>query len=134
MGSQGPFYGQTKTRRKMAYDRHPEDKRRYNEATRKLKNQIRRVKEETFRTHLHSLTSTADTGYALWKAVRRSKRRTQSIPPIRSADQISDRNDKEEANTFAGHLEKTFKRNELPRNEDLETEINKALKVPLQRT
>jgi hypothetical protein len=35
------------------------------------------------------------------------------------------------ANTFAGHLEKTFKPNELPQNEDLETEINKALTEPL---
>jgi hypothetical protein len=31
-------------------------------------------------------------------------------------------------------LEKTFKPNELPQNEDLETEINKPLKEPLQIT
>jgi hypothetical protein len=37
-------------------------------------------------------------------------------------------------NTFAGHLEKTFKPNKLPRNGDLETEINKVLKEPLQIT
>jgi hypothetical protein len=35
---------------------------------------------------------------------------------------------------FAEHLEKTFKPNELPQNEDLETEINKALKEPPQIT
>jgi hypothetical protein len=38
------------------------------------------------------------------------------------------------ANAFVGHLEKTFKPNELPQNEELETEINKALKEPLQIT
>jgi hypothetical protein len=35
-------------------------------------------------------------------------------------------------NTSAGHLEKTSKPNELPQNEDIETEINKVLKEPLQ--
>jgi hypothetical protein len=57
---------------------------------------------------------------------------TQRIPTIRNADQTSARSDKEKANTFAGHVEKTFKPNELPQNEDLETEINKALKEPIQ--
>jgi hypothetical protein len=37
-------------------------------------------------------------------------------------------------NTFEGHLEKTLKPNELPRNEGLEREINKVLKEPLQIT
>jgi hypothetical protein len=37
-------------------------------------------------------------------------------------------------NTSAGHLEKTSKPNELPQNEDLETEINKALKEMLEIT
>jgi hypothetical protein len=31
-------------------------------------------------------------------------------------------------NTFAGHLEKAFKQNELPQNKDLKTEINVELK------
>jgi hypothetical protein len=35
---------------------------------------------------------------------------------------------KKKARTFAGHLEKTFKPNELPQNEDLEAEINKTLR------
>jgi hypothetical protein len=45
--------------------------RRYNEATRKLKDQIKRVKEETFQTHLQGLTATADTDYSFWKATKR---------------------------------------------------------------
>jgi hypothetical protein len=35
-------------------------------------------------------------------------------------------------NTFAGHLEKTFKSNDLPQNEGFKTETNKALKRTLQ--
>jgi hypothetical protein len=41
--------------------RHPEDKRRYNEVARKLKDRIKRIKEETFQTYLQGLTATADT-------------------------------------------------------------------------
>jgi hypothetical protein len=70
--------------------------------------------------------------YSLWKATKRLKQPTQLIPPIRNADQTGAGSDKEKANTFAVRLEKTFKPNELPQNEDLETEINKALKEPLQ--
>jgi hypothetical protein len=54
------------------------------------------------------------------------------MPPIRNADQTWARNDKEKANTFAGHLENTSKPNDLPQNEGHKTEINKALKEPLQ--
>jgi hypothetical protein len=47
--------------------RHPEDKHTFNEATRKLKDNIKIIKEETFQTHLRSLTATsADTDYSLW--------------------------------------------------------------------
>jgi DNA-binding FrmR family transcriptional regulator len=113
---------------------HPEDKRRYNEAIRKLKGQINGMKEETFQIHLQSLTATSDTDCSLWKAAKRLKQPTQRIPPIRNAYQTWARSDKEKAKMFAEHLEKTFKPNELPQNEDLKTEINKALKEPLQIT
>jgi hypothetical protein len=114
--------------------RHLEEKRRHNEAIRKLKDQIKGTKEETFQTHFQSLTATADTDYSIWKATKRLKQQTKCIPPIRNADHTWARSDIEKANTFAGHLEKTFKQNELPQNEDQETEINKALKEPLQIT
>jgi hypothetical protein len=115
--------------------RHPEHKSRYNEAARKLKDQIKRVKEETFQTHLQNLTATVDTDYSLWKETKRLKQLTQRVPPVRKADQTWARSDTEKANTFAGHLEKTFKPSKLPQNEALETiKINKAPKEPLQLT
>jgi hypothetical protein len=116
----------------MADESACKDKRRYNEAARKLKDRIKRNKEEIFQTYLQGLTATADTDYSLWKATKRLKQPTQRIPSIRNAYQTWARSDKEKANTFAGHLEKTFKLNDLPQNEGLETEINKALKEPLQ--
>jgi hypothetical protein len=45
--------------------RHPEDKRRYDEVARKLKDQIKRIKEETFQIHLQSLAAAADTDCSL---------------------------------------------------------------------
>jgi hypothetical protein len=123
-----------KLRKRWQMSRHRKDKHRYNEMARKLKDHIKRIKEETFQTHLQSLRVTADTYCSLWKVTRLLKQQTQCIPPIRNADQTWTQSDKEKANTFAGHLEKTLKPNELPQNEDLETEINKALKEPLQIT
>jgi hypothetical protein len=40
--------------RRGQISRHPEDKRRYNEVTTKLEDQIKRVKEETFQTKIQS--------------------------------------------------------------------------------
>jgi hypothetical protein len=41
-----------KLRRKWQMSRHPEEKRRYKEATRKLKDQIKRIKKKHFRQTL----------------------------------------------------------------------------------
>jgi hypothetical protein len=85
--------------------RHPEDKPTCSEVTRKLKDQIKRIKEETFQTYLQSSTATDDAYYSLWKTTKRLKQPTQRIPPIRIADQTWARSHKEKAKTFAGHLE-----------------------------
>jgi hypothetical protein len=87
MGSQGPTKEKRKIRRRWQMSRHPEDKRRYNEVARKLKDQIKRIKGETLQTYLQGLTATADTDYSLWKATKRVKQPAQRIPPIRNADQ-----------------------------------------------
>jgi hypothetical protein len=59
--------------------RHPGNKHRYNEATKILKDHIK-MEEETFQTHLQSLTATAaDTDCSLWKTTKRLKQLTQRI-------------------------------------------------------
>jgi hypothetical protein len=121
-----------KLRRRWQMSRHPEDKLRYNEAARKLKDRIKRIKEETFQTYLQGLTATADTDYSLWKATKPLKQTDITHPPIRNADHTWALSGQEKANTFEGHLEKTLKPNDLPQNEGLETEINRELKEPLQ--
>jgi hypothetical protein len=54
-----------KLRRRWQMSRHPEDKHIYKESARKLKDEIKRIKEETFQTHLQSLTAAADTDHSL---------------------------------------------------------------------
>jgi hypothetical protein len=110
--------------------RNPEDKRTYNEATRNLKDQIKIIKGETFQTHLHSLIATTDTDYSLWNGTKRLQQLTQRILPVRNANETWALTDREKEKNFAGHFENTFKANELPQNEDLETEMNKAQKEP----
>jgi hypothetical protein len=46
---------------------HPENKRQCNEATRELKDQIKRFKEEIVQANLQSL-ATEDTDYSPWEA------------------------------------------------------------------
>jgi hypothetical protein len=83
--------------------RYPKDEHRCNKVARKLKDQIKRIKEETFQTHLQSLTATTDTNYLLQKATKRLRQPIQCIPPIRNVDQTWAQSVKEKANTFAGH-------------------------------
>jgi hypothetical protein len=66
--------------------RHTEDRRRHNVAARKLEDQIKRIEEDTFQTHLQSLTATADRDCSLWKATKRLKQRRKRILPIGNAD------------------------------------------------
>jgi hypothetical protein len=56
-----------KLQRRLQMGRHPKDQRRCNEATRKLKDPIKRIKEEIFQTYLQSLTATEDTDYSPWE-------------------------------------------------------------------
>jgi hypothetical protein len=83
--------------------RHPEEQSRYNEAARKLKYQIEKIKKEIFLTHFQSLVATAVTDYSLWKATKLLKQQTRRISSIRNEDQTWARRDKEKANTFASH-------------------------------
>jgi hypothetical protein len=73
--------------------RHPENKRRYNEATRKLKVQTK-IKKRNISDIPSSLTATADTDYSFWKATRRLKQPTQHFPPIGKADETWTHSDK----------------------------------------
>jgi hypothetical protein len=49
---------------------YPEDKCRYKEAARKLKDQAKGIKEETFQIQVQRLTATANTDCSLWKETK----------------------------------------------------------------
>lgn len=57
-------------RRISQYRRNPQDKHRFNAATRDLKNMIEKLKNDTFQEYLQGLSATDDTDYSVWKATR----------------------------------------------------------------
>jgi hypothetical protein len=105
---------------------HPEDERRYNDGTRKLKDH-----KKNQRRNISGIPSKLnnDNWHRLFTlgSNQKLKQPTQRIPPIRKADETWALSDKERANTFAGQLEKALKPHEA-----FETKINKALEEPVQ--
>ena len=89
--------------------RTPEDKRKLNDATRKLSKTIKNYNNDCFYKYLASLSPTADSNYSLWKASRKLTRPPQIIPPIRRPQVGWARSPIEKANLFAKHLSEVFK-------------------------
>lgn len=114
--------------------RYPEDKRRFNTATRELRRMIQKLKNDTFQEYVQGLSATDDTDYSLWKATRQLKQATQHIPPIRNKNGTWARSDYEKANCFAEYLEEVFKPNEIPGNTTDEEEITTFLEAPLRHS
>ena len=53
--------------------RHPFEKIKWNRISKLLHKKIKEVKNETFKSYLCGLSSTADSDYSLWKATRQLK-------------------------------------------------------------
>jgi hypothetical protein len=92
--------------------RDPRIKTELNRLTHELRTAILEIKQQSVEAYLQALTDDGSTDYALWKATRRFKRPTLHIPPVRKHDSKWARNNKEKAETFADHLEKTFQPHE----------------------
>ena len=88
--------------------RTPEDKRKLNNATRKLSKTKENYNNDRFHKYLTSLSPTADSNYSLWKASRKLTRPPQIIPPIRRPQGGWARSPIEKANLFAKHLTEVF--------------------------
>jgi len=69
--------------------------------------------------YLENLNPTAETDYSLWKASRRVKRPFAQIQPIRNEDRTWARRSDETAATFARHLKRTFKPNDMQSDANL---------------
>jgi hypothetical protein len=91
--------------------RDPRLKTELNRITRDLRRTILDIKLQSIEAYLQELTDDASTDYSLWKATKGLKRPTMNIPPLRKQDRKWARDDKEKAEVFAEHLERTFQPN-----------------------
>ena len=91
-------------RRVWQTHRIPDDKRKLNNAIRKLTKIIKKYKNDCFQKYLTNLSPTADSNYSLWKASRKFTRSPQIIPPIRRPQGGWARSPIEKANLFAKHI------------------------------
>ena len=115
-------------RRVWQTHRTPDDKRKLNNATRKLTKIIKNYKNDCFQKYLANLPSTADSNYSLWKASRKLTRPTQIISPIRSPRGGWACSPIEKANLFSDHLSNVFK----PHSSKIAADITEYLHSPFQ--
>jgi hypothetical protein len=101
----------------------------YNEETRKLREKIKIIWKETFKTNLQRLIGTAYTDSSLWKATRLLKQPTRRIPPIRKADQIWTRSDEEKSEHSCRTFRRYIQTDELPKNEAFQTNQQSAVRI-----
>ena len=110
-------------RRVWQTHRTPDDKRKLNNATKKLTKIIKKYKNDGFQKYLANLSPTADSNYSLWKASRKLTHPQQIIPPIRCSQGGWTRSPIEKANLFAKHLSNVFK----PHSSKIATDITNTL-------
>ena len=75
-------------RRVWQTHRTPDDKRKLNNATRKLTKIIKKFKNDCFQKYLVNLSPSADSNYSLWKA---SRKLTRPPPPNNPTNSLSAR-------------------------------------------
>lgn len=116
-----------KLRRIWQNQRTPFNKAKLNQATNRLKNMLKEIKNLALQNYLENLTATEVTDYSLWRATRKIKKTNLPIPPIRKTDNSWARSDKEKADTFAEHLSNVFKPHESTITQTEENEISEFL-------
>jgi len=109
--------------------RDPRLKTELNRVTQGLRRIILATKQQSIAAYLQDLTEDASTDYSLWKVSKRLKRPIMSIPPLRKPDRSWEKDDKEKAEVFAAHLEKTFQ----PAGERILTTPPQSEKKMIQR-
>ena len=118
-------------RRIWQITRQPNDKRRLNEAAKRLKETLNQNKNEELEMYLKNLSPHESTDYSLWKATRKMNGPTATNPPLKTANGSWARSDCEKANEFAMHLKTVFK--PYPSKSTIkDTEIGNYLETPFQ--
>ncbi len=100
--------GKSRARRQWQNSRSPADKTILNRLCKKLKEEVREIKNTSFQSYLLSLTPTSETDYSLWKATKKIGRPVLQVPPLRKTDGTWARSDDKKAVAFATHLEQIF--------------------------
>ena len=94
-----------------------------------LKRLIAKIKQESFEDFLQSLDATEDSDYSLWKVSRACCKPANFIPPLIKPNNTGALTDKNEAETFAEHLENTFMPNNIDSDLDTTQEINQTTRT-----
>ncbi|GAB0095839.1 hypothetical protein DMENIID0001_112700 [Sergentomyia squamirostris] len=87
--------------------RNPEDKAKFNKASRELKSLLTAIRDSLVDKYLSDLSPTHATDYSLWRATRRIKHTEEFNPPIKDSSGGWARTDKEKADVFAQLLNLT---------------------------
>lgn len=101
-------------RKRWHETRDPDDKTVVNRLSQQLKRLLQKTKNESFKSYLKNLSCSKESEYSLWKATKRLKRPKLHNPPIKKANNTWARDNKDKAEAFADHLEKTFQPDECP--------------------
>ncbi|GAB0090800.1 EH domain-binding protein 1 [Sergentomyia squamirostris] len=88
--------------------RNPEDKAKFNKASRELKSLLTAIRDSSVNKYLCDLSPTHATDYSLWRATRRIKHTEEFNPPIKDSSGGWARTDKEKADVFAQRMREVF--------------------------
>jgi hypothetical protein len=108
--------------------RDPKLKTELNHITQDPRRTILAIKQQSIAAYLQKLTDDASTDCSLWKATKLLKRPIMNIPPLRKSDRTWAKDDKEKAEVFAEHLERTFK----PNGERILDTLRRSEVTPIQ--
>ena len=121
-----------KQRKKWQQTRFPQDKKLFNQLTRKLKVAIQEFNDETMSTHLNQRTNDRTTDYSLWKTTKRLNKPITHIPPIKESNGRWAITNEQKATRFAEHLEQIFQPNESHSEDTLfESSLNAEIEIKL---
>ncbi|KAL4105358.1 hypothetical protein QTP88_020601 [Uroleucon formosanum] len=95
-----------RARNRWQYFHYPEDRRKYNSLSNKLKSLLKTHKNELYKSHLASLSPNNG---SLWKKTKSLLRQKETLPPLLRDDNSLAIDDQDKADLLASHLADSFK-------------------------
>lgn len=109
----------------------PDDKKKFNTATKQLKATLRERANNEMENYLANLSPCEASDYSLWKATRKFKNPTPHAPPVKMSNGQWARSNEDKANAFAIHLQNVF-RPFASNNPTNDSKIQAFLETPYQ--